>query len=678
MKPAVPGVMLSDLFACALAIPVLIHCGRRFYEEAYRGMKNGTYGMGFLIAMGTGASFFFGLFSLIHSYIIHSSGNVGENEEIQSGGDSFMTSAMLIMFILLGKTLEAEAKAKTSFALETLVGQQAKMAILLKLGSAEYTVIGEREVEADLLQVGDYVKVVRGMTCPADGDISYGSGEVNEALITGEAFPVFKKVGDRVIGGSVLKEGVVHVRVTETPEKCVLKQIITLVEHAQMKKAPLQQSADKIAGQFAIVVFALAVVVFVVWIILLMAGIVDIDDLLDDHDETSPATSPFTTAFTFAISTLVVACPCAMGLATPTAIMVGTGVGAQLGVLIKSGEALETAHKVNAVMFDKTGTLTTGNPTVTRVINAGGWTLPVENEAMLWFAACAELNSEHILGRAVVQYATSISTMPELQQPKDFVATTGKGISCTVEDRAVIVGTLDFIRECNVEESLNNGLAQYSIESANDGCTTIYVATDGVLQGLIELSDPPRQESKATVAALRNAGIDVWMVTGDDHSTAKSIGRQVGILPHKIIAKALPSTKIKHVKQLQSKGFTVGFVGDGINDAPALAQADVGMAISGGTEVAIESADIVLMQADLFSVVTAIDLSRAIVGCIKRNLFWALAYNVTALPIAAGAFIWILRTMIPPYVAGLAMALSSVSVVVSSLSLCAYSAPKQL
>lgn len=588
-------------------------------------MKNGTYGMGFLIAMGTGASFFFGLFSLIHSYIIHSSGNVGENEEIQSGGDSFMTSAMLIMFILLGKTLEAEAKAKTSFALETLVGQQAKMAILLKLGSveesnltsqpsaaeAEYTVIGEREVEADLLQVGDYVKVVRGMTCPADGDISYGSGEVNEALITGEAFPVFKKVGDRVIGGSVLKEGVVHVRVTETPEKCVLKQIITLVEHAQMKKAPLQQSADKIAGQFAIVVFALAVVVFVVWIILLMAGIVDIDDLLDDHDETSPATSPFTTAFTFAISTLVVACPCAMGLATPTAIMVGTGVGAQLGVLIKSGEALETAHKVNAVMFDKTGTLTTGNPTVTRVIkfphadsvkasdtkstnsnrlgklsrsnsltgstssgprsrsnsssnslvgrkpslsgmagvvdeavsaksgpssastfphreevqacnprvsnsdmstiaaqvqaSAGGWTLPVENEAMLWFAACAELNSEHILGRAVVQYATSISTMPELQQPKDFVATTGKGISCTVEDRAVIVGTLDFIRECNVEESLNNGLAQYSIESANDGCTTIYVATDGVLQGLIELSDPPRQESKATVAALRNA-----------------------------------------------------------------------------------------------------------------------------------------------------------------------------
>ena len=597
-----------------------------FVQEAYRGMKSGTYGMGFLIAMGTGASFLFGLFSLIHSYVIHSTGNVGEHEEIQSGGDSFMTSAMLIMFVLLGKTLEAEAKAKTSFALETLVGQQAKMAILLKLGSAEesklpaqpnaaeteYTVVGEREVEADLLEVGDYVKVVRGMTCPADGDVTHGSGEVNEALITGEAFPVFKKVGDRVIGGSVLKEGILHVRVTETPEKCVLKQIITLVEHAQMKKAPLQQSADKIAGQFAIVVFLLAVMVFIVWIILLTTGIVNVDDFLDDHDRASPSTSPFTTAFTFAISTLVVACPCAMGLATPTAIMVGTGVGAQLGVLIKSGEALEMAHKVNAVMFDKTGTLTTGNPTVTRVIkfpvvesviesdvkssnsnrfgnlsrsnslagataapgtspssrsNSSGyssgskkpastasvdhdaaaisapqssssstfphredaqvcnprvsnsdmskiaakvrsdasWTLPAENEEMLWFAACAELNSEHILGRAVVQYATSILTMPELQQPNDFVATTGKGISCSVDDRAVIVGTLDFIRECNVEESLKSGLAQYSIESANDGCTTIYVAIDGTLQGLIELSDPPRSESQATVAALRNA-----------------------------------------------------------------------------------------------------------------------------------------------------------------------------
>lgn len=622
--------------------------------------------MGFLISLGSGASFIFGVFSLIHSSM---TSDVNSETCESAGGDNFMTSAMLIMFVLLGKTLEAEAKAKTSFALETLICQQAKVAILLtikpigtsgvsqqhihvffdtKMNGGEYEVIGEREIESDLLQVGDYVKVVRGMTCPADGDVVYGSGEVNEALITGEAFPVPKKVGDRVIGGSVLKEGVLHVRVTETSEKCVLKQIITLVEHAQMKKAPIQQSADMIAGRFAVVVTILSIVVFLIWISLLLSGYVNISVLLSDPSYKSDT---FTIAFTFAISTLVVACPCAMGLATPTAIMVGTGVGAQLGILMKSGDALETAHKVTTVVFDKTGTLTVGSPTVTRVIKfddnrdlkshrsgnrfgdlsrsnsltgvtnnstlsrsrsgsavdrqgrrpsfagavvandvnfmpnsesrdgsgrsspfvaaplhhndahsvnpctqtndliraiesglaiqkddipVGVAALSSECQSMLWFAACAELNSEHILGRAVVQFTRNVSTIPEFKQPKDFSATTGKGIKCTVADHSVVVGTLDYIRECHIEESFSSGLGQFSIESAYDGCSTIYIAVDGILQGLIELSDPPRPEAEAVIAALRSVGVDVWMVTGDDPATARSIGRQVGILPHNV------------------------------------------------------------------------------------------------------------------------------------------------
>mmetsp|Transcript_17374 Transcript_17374/g.29091 ORF Transcript_17374/g.29091 Transcript_17374/m.29091 type:complete len:1503 (+) Transcript_17374:65-4573(+) len=710
----IPGLSAAALIVTVLATPVQFISGSRFYKEAYRGILVGTYGMGLLIALGTSFAYFFGLYSLIYSVI--------EKGTVEAYPDHIMTAAMLITFMLLGKVMEIRAKLRTSSALKTLMDRQPKSAILMNpehLGDTEKEgeVLAvddpgqerEREIPIELIEQNDIVKVIRGMSVPADGEVVFGHGEVNEALITGEALPVNKTVGSAVIGGTVLQDGMLHVVVKASPENSMLQQIILLVEGAQMQKAPIQQIADAIAGVFTIIIVSLAAVVFVLWMSLLES-----ESLSDKH---LPADmSNFNIAFTLGVSTLVVACPCAMGLATPTAIMVGTGVGAKNGVLIKGGEALENANRITTVVFDKTGTLTVGCPSVTGVYvlsNSGDPRVQVYEESdpsktgrmmdigadgvfskdsamlnttstpadefydfkrLMWLTGCSEVSSEHVLGRAIVEHASDVPGIQPLREPEEMKAVTGKGVNCTIDNSRVLVGSLSYLQEENVQLSNNKDFVALAERIQGTGAIVIFVAIDGVMCSFMQLADSPRPESKDTVKALHDMGIAVWMVTGDNHRTANSMGAVVGIPPDHIIAGALPNTKIDHVKKLQEEQ-VVGFVGDGINDAPALAQADVGLAVGGGTDVAMESADMVLMRADLFSVVVAIDLSHSILRCIRRNLFWALAYNVLAIPMAAGLSLVVFNAILPPWVAGGAMAMSSVSVVLSSLTLSLYSPP---
>jgi Cu+-exporting ATPase len=710
--------------------------------------------MGFLIALGTTFSYFFGCFSIVFSMI--------HNGNVPSYPDNLMTSAMLITFVLFGKVLEGTAKARTSDALKKLMEQKPKKAILLQVRHVDsgdtavnsdgeivvsyddidnidahlnqsndsytssnnsernYIVESEREVSTDLIEENDIVKVVRGMVIPADGEVIRGQGDAMEAMITGEPFPVHKKIGSSVIGGTQLLDGTLHIKVRTADGSSVLHQIIKLIEGAQMQKAPIQQLADNVAGKFALVVITCALLVFIIWEVILNYEMVS-RTYFPEH------VSNFYISFTFAVSTLVVACPCAMGLATPTAIMVGTGVGAKLGILIKSGAALETANKLTAVVFDKTGTLTMGTPAISRIhlINENSFktikTRTISNSSIedsgrnvtetssltisqmnssgksevlndklsesdmenstdymaerdiMWYAACVEMNSEHVIGRCIVRFyvANFVGAAPPVE-PMHCTAVTGKGISGMVNGVEVHVGSLDYLREHDIKHANESTYLNLALFAQSEGAIVIFVAISGVLKAMIRLEDIPRPESRHTVEALRAKGLQLWIVTGDNGRTANAIGQSVGIPSQNIISSALPSTKIQHVKALQERGHVVGFVGDGINDAPALAQADVGIAIGGGTDVAIESADLVLMSSNIYNVYIAIDLSHAILRCIHRNMFWALAYNVIAIPIAAGALLNIIKRIIPPWVSGAAMAFSSVSVVLSSLSLLNY------
>jgi Cu+-exporting ATPase len=596
----VPGLSAAALIVTVLATPVQFISGSRFYREAYRGIRVGTYGMGLLIALGTSFAYFFGVYSLIYSIVTKG--------DVEAYPDHIMTAAMLITFMLLGKVMEIRAKLRTSSALKTLMDRQPKSAILLNPmlangdePSAQHddSIENEREIPIELIQQDDIVKVIRGMSVPADGEVVFGHGEVNEALITGEALPVNKTIGSAVIGGTVLQDGMIHVVVKAAPENSMLQQIIHLVEGAQMQKAPIQQVADAIAGVFTIIIVSLAIMVFVLWMSLL-----ETESLSDKH---LPADmSNFNLAFTLAVSTLVVACPCAMGLATPTAIMVGTGVGAKFGVLIKGGEALENANRISTVVFDKTGTLTVGCPSVTGVYilsntgaprvqlyegtdtdntgrvfdihangiidkdSKGSEAPPTSDEfydflRLMWLTGCAEVSSEHVLGRAIVQHASDVPGMPSLREPEEMKAITGKGVECTINDVKVLIGSLSYLQQENVKHSDNNSFVSLAENIQGTGAIVIFVAMDGVMCSFMQLADSARPESKDTVKALQDRGIAVWMVTGDNIRTANSMGAVVGIPEDHIIAGALPNTKIDHVKKLQM-GQVVGFVGDGIND----------------------------------------------------------------------------------------------------------------
>lgn len=649
---AFEGVTTMTLLVLLLSTPVQFFSGHRFHAEAWKGLKNKVLGMSFLVSMGSNAAYFYGLFSVIRGLLLRDSS--------VNTPDFFMTCAMLISFVLLGKYMESVAKAKTSQSMSKLLDLQVKSAIVVQKDS-DGNVVQELDVPIDMVQKNDILKVVGGSSIPADGIVVWGNASVDESMLTGEAKPVKKDIDDQVMGATISTNGLFHMRVTGVGSDTALSKIVKLVEDAQLSKAPIQAYADYIASIFVPTVVFISTLTFVVWYIMCTTEIV--------HKDWIPATdSVFVFAFNFAIATLVIACPCALGLATPTAVMVGTGIGAEHGVLIKGGEALETAHKINTVLFDKTGTLTYGKPIVTDV---KVFTEKRSKDDIVYFAACAETGSEHPLGKAIVSYAKYLKQ--NLEHPTQFHATTGRGISCHVQNCNVLVGNLSLMKKKKIDVS-DIDIGQFANHLSNQGKTALYLAIDGKLSAILGVADAPRDEAIQALRVLREMDLDIWMVTGDHQSTAKSIGHEIGIDVCNIISGALPEEKVQHVRRLQNDGRVVAMVGDGINDSPALAQANLGIAIGAGTEVAIETAQMVLMKSSLLDVITAIDLSRTIFKRIRLNYVWALGYNSFLIPLAAGA-LYPFGVSIPPMFAGGAMALSSVTVVTSSLLLRYYRPP---
>ncbi len=600
------NILTNGYFQWALATPVQFIIGYRFYRGAYHSVRGGGANMDVLIVLGTSAAYFYSIYNLInmvHEYY-------------------FEASAVIITLIVLGKLFEAIAKGKTSEAIKKLMGLQPKTARVIRNDT-------EMDIDIDDLLVGDIIVVRPGEKVPVDGIIVEGSSALDESMITGESIPVDKKEGDQVIGATINKFGAFKFKATKIGKDTVLSQIIRLVEDAQGSKAPVQKLADKISGIFVPTVLVIALVTFLIFYFL----------------------GDFNTGLINAVAILVIACPCALGLATPTAIMVGTGKGAENGILIKSGEHLEMAHKMDAIIFDKTGTITKGEPEVTDVEAVNGFD---ENE-LLRIAGSVEKTSEHPLGQAIVGYAESQLVM--LKDADSFAAVPGKGLRAKFEGRDVLIGN----RKLMNEGSIDLTRMEDEISSLEEqGKTAMIVSVDGKLAGIIAVADQIKNTSLTAIKELQDMGLQVYMITGDNERTAKAIASQVGI--GNVVADVLPEHKASKVEELKGQGKHVGMVGDGINDAPALAAADVGFAIGTGTDVAMEAADITLMRGDLSGVVTAIRLSHRTMKTIKQNLFWAFFYNSVGIPFAALGFL-------NPMIAGAAMAFSSVSVVTNSLRL---------
>jgi len=607
---------LTQLF---LVIPVAI-AGRKFYTVGFRALVKRSPNMDSLIAMGTSAAIVYGIFATYKIYM----------GELEYAGDLyFETAGVIIALILLGKYLEAVSKGRTSEAIKKLMGLAPKTAVVIK-NDAEI-VIPIEEVEA-----GDILLVKPGEKIPVDGEVVDGLSTVDESMLTGESIPVQKTVGDKVIGASVNKNGMMKMKATNVGKDTVLAQIIKLVEDAQGSKAPIARLADIISGYFVPVVIVVAIIAGALWFISGQSAIFSL---------------------TIFIAVLVIACPCALGLATPTAIMVGTGRGAEFGVLIKGGEPLETAHKIDMVVFDKTGTITEGKPMVTDVVTAPGF----NNEEILKVAASAEKGSEHPLGEAIVNKAVADDI--ELLKIKEFKAVPGHGIDVDLGILKVLLGNLKYMKD----ENINVTLEEQANKLASEGKTPMFIAIDGKMAGIVAVADVTKENSAYAVKQLHEMGIKVAMITGDNKRTAAAIAKQVGI--DVVLAEVLPEDKANEVKKLQEQNYTVAMVGDGINDAPALAQANVGIAIGSGTDVAIESASIVLMKSDILDVVTSIQLSKSTIRNIKQNLFWAFAYNTAGIPLAAGLFYMFGGPKLNPMFAAAAMSLSSVSVLTNALRL---------
>jgi len=633
-----------DVVLFVLATPVQFWIGKDFYVSGYKALKHGVANMDLLIALGTSAAYFFSIFSVLFPLI----------EPAFEGEIFFETAALLITFVVLGRFLESYAKGKTSNAIKHLLGLQAKTATLL-------TETGEeKEIVVDLVEKNDLLLVRPGGKIPSDGIVEFGSSTIDESMLTGESMPVSKKVGDKVTGATINNEGLLKVRVNKVGKETALAQIIKLVEDAQTSKAPIQAFADKVSQYFVPAVVLIAVLDFIFWFALFEFGIYDYSNL--------PAGSTsFLFAFLLGVSVLVIACPCALGLATPTAVMVGTGIGAKQGILIKGGEPLETTHKISALIFDKTGTLTYGKPAVTNLETAKE---KFSSQEILVYAASAEKGSEHPLGKAIVIHAQNQGLT--LKDPIDFEAIKGHGIKALIDSKTILLGNRRLMTNNSI--IIPDVIDQQLMSFENDGKTAMLLAINDDLAGIIAVADTIRPESIIAVKHLQKMGIQIWMVTGDNERTALAIAKQIGI--DQVFAEVLPGEKAEKVKLLQEQGFIVGMVGDGVNDAPALAQANVGIAIGSGTDVAIEAGDIILMKDDPRDVVTAIDLSKKTMKRIRLNMLWALGYNTAGIPIAMGLFYPLIKLTLPPEIAGLAMALSSVSVVTSSLLLNRYKKPK--
>jgi P-type Cu+ transporter len=643
LLPWVPGVLTNRYLLWVLATPVQFWAGWRFYKGAWASLRHATADMNTLVAVGTSAAYFYSVAAILIPTVFSSAGRMPEVY--------FDTAATIVGLILLGRYLEARAKGQTSAAMKKLMGLQAKTARVRR---------GEQDVDIPVEEVliGDLVLVRPGEKIPVDGVIRDGRSAVDESMITGESLPVDKGPGDAVIGATINKTGAFRFETTKVGKDTVLAQIIKLVEEAQGSKAPIQRLADVIASYFVPGVIGLAVITFVVWFFL----------------GPSPA---FTLALLNFVAVMIIACPCALGLATPTAIMVGTGKGAENGVLIRSGEALETAHRISAIVLDKTGTLTAGQPRVTDIYVDHGR----HEDEVLSLAAAAERGSEHPLGQAIVTRAKEEGLA--LLNPADFKALPGHGIEARVDGEKVTLGNLALMEE---RAFALNGLEGRAAELAGEGKTAMFVAVDDQVAGVIGVADTLKPNSAQVVRDLQRLGLEVYMLTGDNRRTAAAIAKLAGI--DHVLAEVLPDQKASQVKELQSQGKVVAMVGDGINDAPALAQADVGIAIGTGTDVAMEAADVTLISGDLKGVVTAIALSKRTMRTIKQNLFWAFFYNTALIPIAAGIlylFFWggtpeLLRPILGDYgflnpmLAAAAMATSSVTVVSNSLRLRAFKA----
>ncbi|MDQ3746619.1 MAG: copper-translocating P-type ATPase, partial [Acidobacteriota bacterium] len=539
-----------------------------------------------------------------------------------------------IALILLGRLLEARAKGRTTDAIKKLLGLQARTARVVRADGRH------EDVAVESLAPGDRVLVRPGEKIPTDGVIAEGRSAVDESMLTGESIPAEKGPGDEVFGATVNRSGSFEFRATRVGRDTVLQQIVRMVEEAQGRRAPIARLADRVSAYFTPVVLCIAVVTFVVWF------------------AASPAETRLAAALVQAVSVLIIACPCALGLATPTAVMVGTGRGAESGVLFKGGEALETVHKLQTIVLDKTGTITVGQPAVTDVFAAEGF----DERELLRLAASIERASEHPLGEAIVRRAEELGI--EFARVENFSAVAGRGVLAEAEGRRVAVGNLRLLDEGGINL---NGLHERASELAARAKTPVFVAVDGRVAGLFAVADSVKPEARESVAALKQLGLEVVMMTGDNRRAAMEVARSVGV--ERVLAEVLPEGKAKEVRRLQAEGRLVAMVGDGINDAPALAQADVGIAVGTGTDIAIEAADVTLVGGSLRGVVTAIALSRQTMRVIKQNLFWAFVYNTLGIPLAAGAFYPVLGWTLKPIYASAAMALSSVSVVTNSLRL---------
>ncbi|HEX7949553.1 MAG TPA: heavy metal translocating P-type ATPase [Candidatus Limnocylindrales bacterium] len=636
VAPFLPAFLTNPWLQLALATPVQFYAGWPFYRGAWKVARHRATDMNTLIAVGTSAAYFYSLAAILFSDFFRAAG-VATGEQLPL---YFDTSSAIVALILLGRFLEARARSHTSDAIKKLIGLAPRTARVLRDG---------READIPIEEVirGDVVLVRPGEKVPVDGIVRDGRSSVDESMITGESMPATKEPGDEVIGGTLNASGAFRFEATRVGRDTVLAQIVRLVQDAQGSKAPIQRLADLVTSYFVPAVLGVAGLTFVVWYVL----------------GPEPA---FNLALLNTVAVLIIACPCALGLATPTSIMVGTGKGAENGILFRNAEALERLHNVRAVVVDKTGTLTEGKPRVTEVVRAAD--APPEAE-LVRLTAAAERGSEHPLGEAIVRYAADDLGM-SLPDAKDFEAVSGQGIVASVEDRRILVGRPDFLVDRGIETS---SLAAAAEEFAGVGKTPVFVAVDGRLAAVVAIADTLKAGSVEAVAELHRLGLHVVMLTGDNETTARAIARQAGV--DRVLADVRPDEKAAQVRKLQAEGKLVAMVGDGINDAPALAQADVGVAIGTGTDIAIESGSVTLMSGDLRALVTAFSLSRATMRNIKQNLFWAFAYNVALIPLAAGAFYPFTGILLDPIFAAAAMALSSVTVVSNALRLRRYRAP---